>query len=213
MESRVCKVCHIKKPLEAFPRHYNNNRQGYRHVCLACRHAHSAAYYVANRESILVRQASHEKTNRIQVNARKRAYNADNPVKRLARERRYHTSHPEKNRAKSARYRVKHPDKVSERLATNRAMRRNVPIRDFTHAQWVELQISYDHRCAYCKKRCKGKLTQDHVTPLSQGGSHTLSNIVPACQSCNSKKRTGPPLTPVQPLLLTIALPKKQRGV
>ncbi len=26
-------------------------------------------------------------------------------------------------------------------------------------------------------------LTQDHITPLSEGGNHTLSNIVPACLS------------------------------
>jgi 5-methylcytosine-specific restriction endonuclease McrA len=29
-----------------------------------------------------------------------------------------------------------------------------------------------------------------------------LNNVVPACQSCNSKKHDGLPLRPVQPLLL-----------
>ena len=64
------------------------------------------------------------------------------------------------------------------------------------------LQLAFDHRCAYCDRRRKGRLTQDHVTPLSKGGSHTASNIVPACASCNSRKHTGPPLRPVQPMLL-----------
>lgn len=47
--------------------------------------------------------------------------------------------------------------------------------------------------------------TTAHLVPLAKGGTHTFSNVVPACQSCNSKKGTGAPLVPVQPLLLTIA--------
>jgi 5-methylcytosine-specific restriction endonuclease McrA len=84
-------------------------------------------------------------------------------------------------------------------------------VRDFTAAQWKEMQEAYDHRCAYCGKRCKGKLTQDHITPLSQGGLHTASNIIPACSSCNNRKHTGPPLKPVQPMLLLIAPALKKK--
>jgi 5-methylcytosine-specific restriction endonuclease McrA len=67
------------------------------------------------------------------------------------------------------------------------------------------MQEHYDHCCAYCGTRAKGHLTQDHLTPLSAGGSHTVSNVIPACRSCNSRKGTGAPLQPVQPLLLTVA--------
>lgn len=38
-----------------------------------------------------------------------------------------------------------------------------------------------------------------------------LHNIVPACQSCNSKKGRKAPLCPVQPLLLTLA-PEETKG-
>lgn len=30
----------------------------------------------------------------------------------------------------------------------------------------------------------------EHVVPISLGGTHTLGNIVPACQSCNFNKYT-----------------------
>lgn len=32
----------------------------------------------------------------------------------------------------------------------------------------------------------------DHVIPLSKGGHHTASNVVPACGPCNSVKSDGP---------------------
>ena len=31
--------------------------------------------------------------------------------------------------------------------------------------------------------------TRDHVIPISKGGNNTKENIVPACGSCNSKKK------------------------
>ena len=45
----------------------------------------------------------------------------------------------------------------------------------------------------------------DHLTPLSKGGSHTVSNIVPACRPCNSRKGVKEVLRPVQPLLITVS--------
>lgn len=77
----------------------------------------------------------------------------------------------------------------------------NAPINDLTPEQWAMIVNHYGHRCVYCGRKMK-RLSQDHIIPLSQGGSHTLSNVVPACRSCNSKKHAGPPLVPVQPLLL-----------
>lgn len=41
-------------------------------------------------------------------------------------------------------------------------------------------------RCHYCHEF--KPLTMDHVIPVSKGGPHTASNIVPACQPCNSRK-------------------------
>lgn len=47
--------------------------------------------------------------------------------------------------------------------------------------------------CAYCgNKGLAGRwlgLQADHVNPISTGGTHVLSNLVPACRTCNSSKR------------------------
>jgi len=56
-----------------------------------------------------------------------------------------------------------------------------------TADEWAEILREHDHHCRYCGK--KAKLTIDHVIPLTKGGEHSQDNVVPACQSCNSKKR------------------------
>ena len=49
----------------------------------------------------------------------------------------------------------------------------------------------FDHCCAYCgaAEHRSAELEIEHVVPISKGGPHLLSNIVPACTSCNSSKR------------------------
>jgi 5-methylcytosine-specific restriction endonuclease McrA len=46
-----------------------------------------------------------------------------------------------------------------------------------------------EYRCQYCGDKCTmSELTYDHVIPRSQGGKTTWTNIVSACEDCNSKK-------------------------
>ena len=44
----------------------------------------------------------------------------------------------------------------------------------------------FNHCCAYCG--AGGDMQIEHVVPISRGGTHVLSNIVPACQDCNYSK-------------------------
>lgn len=44
----------------------------------------------------------------------------------------------------------------------------------------------FDGLCAYCGNPAD---SWDHVVPISEGGRTEPSNVVPACISCNSKKR------------------------
>jgi 5-methylcytosine-specific restriction endonuclease McrA len=129
---------------------------------------------------------------------------------------RWRKKHPEKQAAASKQYAMthkdtinstrrarntKHPEKIAAQNAKRRALVQGAPINDFTAEQWTIMKEVYHHRCAYCGKKSQ-RLTQDHITPLSKGGSHTLSNIVPACRSCNGRKGAGEVLIPIQPLLL-----------
>lgn len=49
-----------------------------------------------------------------------------------------------------------------------------------------------DYCCVYCGRR-GGRLTLDHMLPVSRGGLSELSNLVTACVTCNSAKGTRTP--------------------
>ena len=150
-----------------------------------------------------------------------RQWRKDNPEKSRDNASAYYFKHQEAGKANRKRYRAIHlskskqkvrewqknnPDRVQQHSARRRAWKATAPINDFSAEQWQELLRAFENACAYCELK-NLKLTVDHITPLSKGGSHTLHNIVPVCKSCNSTKHDGPPLKPVQPLLLTIAKP------
>lgn len=146
---------------------------------------------------------------------RKKAYRAKHPEKYRAFARKYYARDKEKISVKRAaeaplwaarlrRWRHANPDKAQNQHAKYHANRQGAAVNDLTAAQWTEIKAAYGNRCVYCGRKMQ-RLTQDHIIPLSKGGHHTASNIVPACGSCNSKKQAGAPLVPVQPLLLTLA--------
>ncbi len=56
---------------------------------------------------------------------------------------------------------------------------------DLSPTQWATLQEAWGG-CAYCGQQ--GPLAKDCLLPISRGGRYTATNVVPACQSCNSSK-------------------------
>ncbi len=56
-----------------------------------------------------------------------------------------------------------------------------------TITEWREIVASYLSNCVYCGVYCENP-TQDHIVPLSKGGTHTADNVVPACKHCNPSK-------------------------
>jgi 5-methylcytosine-specific restriction endonuclease McrA len=65
------------------------------------------------------------------------------------------------------------------------------------------------NRCQYCgKKFATQDLSLDHVTPRSQGGQSTWTNVVCACLKCNVRKGGR---TPREAHMTLIHLPEKPR--
>lgn len=235
MNTLVCRTCQVDQPLDTD--HFFKERSvfGWRLDCKTCTNRKKQAWRVANperhRESnrIQTNRYYHEHKNvlhpRVQPvhpaktrstthktdeerNEQRRDYKATHVEEILMNNRAYRATHADTVQATIQAWRKRHPEKNQLYKATRRARELAAPINDLTQAQWKAIKEAFDHRCAYCRRKMK-RLTMDHITPLSKGGSHTLHNVIPACQSCNSRKHTSGPLVPVQPLLLVFEDTKK----
>lgn len=165
-----------------------------------CKKHYMQRAYAANREELLRAQAARRAGRRDENAARTAAWRAANPEKTVASRKRHYEKNRTKLLADKQRYRQANRDKIRALNNRRKALKKNAPVNDLTVKQWREIKAAYGQRCAYCG--CRPKiLTMDHVEPLSKGGPHTASNVVPACGSCNSRKNAGAPPT-YQPLLI-----------
>ncbi|MCE5335694.1 MAG: HNH endonuclease [Desulfobacteraceae bacterium] len=61
--------------------------------------------------------------------------------------------------------------------------------RELRRSQWWKRQTAKGC-CYYCQARVEpAELTMDHIVPLVRGGKSTRGNTVPACKSCNDRKK------------------------
>ena len=113
---------------------------------------------------------------------------------------------PEYKKEYDKQYRIKNKDKIilkskeynktengkasKQRGRIKRAIREKDIINTLTSQEWLNILEVYNYRCAYCgcEFEVENMPTKDHVIPISKGGHNVKENIVPTCQSCNSKK-------------------------
>jgi len=175
--TKQCTKCGKTKPLTEFHKQ-KCGRYGVQSRCKVCRNADQANYRAENLEKVRAADAKWRAENREKRRAYDAKWYAENRDKKLARNSEYFRANQDKYRAYTQR---------------RRAKKRNAP-GDFTSADWKAKLEYYGYRCRYCgihkSETSEGWLEADHAIPLSQGGTNFISNIVPACKSCNCSKGT-----------------------
>lgn len=112
-----------------------------------------------------------------------------NRERQIAKAKAWNQANPERRREISRAWDRKHPDKAQARRQ-KRAERLAAAEGSHTQEEWHGKLSEFNYRCAYCGCQLdRTNLCKDHVVPISKGGSNWIFNIVPACRSCNSRKR------------------------
>jgi 5-methylcytosine-specific restriction endonuclease McrA len=149
-----------------------------------------------NKDRVLVAERARKKLKyaadaayRARIEARSARRHAVDPTKRQAYQQRSEVQ--ERNRLKARAWRAsRSAGDESKRLYSLLVFhkRRKAPGVGVTAQDWQTILESSGNACTYCGTTEK-KLELDHVVPLAKGGEHAPHNIVPACHSCNCRKR------------------------
>lgn len=165
-------------------------------------------YYIKNKTLIREKQTAYENnggrekrheysmSHREEQKARNEKWKSLHREEKLAYDRKYNEAHKDeaqeyRNRTKeqkkqyNKRYIQEHPEKISAKTQKRRARERSAD-GFFTEEEWKAVCVKYNYTCLRCGKT--GKMTPDHVVPLSKGGTSFIDNIQPLCRSCNSSK-------------------------
>jgi 5-methylcytosine-specific restriction endonuclease McrA len=142
------------------------------------------------KECVSKRKTSPESRQRHREWSKKRRAQPEIKAVENAKSRKWNAEHRAHLAAYKRDFRKRFPEKARIEDRQHIARRRNAPREPYTDKDWADRLAEYDHRCAYCDKHeseC-GKLTMEHMRPLSRGGPDAMSNIVPACAKCNTRK-------------------------
>lgn len=116
-----------------------------------------------------------------QIDAR---YRSSERAKEAQRE--WQRQNPERLAAYNRKWRTSNRVAASLNVRRCFARKRGAETCVFTKNDWLRMQRRFDFKCFYCGE--VKPLTQDHLIPLARGGRHSIGNLVPACQQCNSSK-------------------------
>jgi 5-methylcytosine-specific restriction endonuclease McrA len=68
---------------------------------------------------------------------------------------------------------------------------KNKTLGSHTKWEWSSKLKAMRYACFWCGKFLKrSEVTKEHLTPISRGGTDDISNVVPSCWPCNSRKGT-----------------------
>ena len=150
---------------------------------------HQKGYYQENRLQRLKYDEDYRESHREERAAYHHNHNEENKARLSVQHAKYELEHEEERKAYHQRYCQEHLTDYLERRRKRRALIENTA-GSFTQGEFEELCEDCDNKCTYCGTEGTGTLVPDHMTPLCRGGSNSINNITPACQTCNSSKHS-----------------------
>ena len=170
---KKCVQCLQERKLLDFLRD-NRTQDGYCKICLFC---------VAAKQGL----SKKEYERRLLAGSIQRQHGIDLTPKHRQKIREWAKVNSDKMREYERRYHKQNPQIAKAANHRRKARKSNTTENIFTEQDRRDLIQEYEGRCAYCSTKVI-YLEMDHIIPLSQGGQHTKSNIVPACFNCNRSK-------------------------
>jgi hypothetical protein len=165
------------------------------HKNLEERHAYFRRYYELHGQQLRDRERLRYLSKRNEIIAKTNEYRKNNAAVIKDRKRRYHLAHAPEILQKVMKWAKEHPERHREIQSRARSKRHRLnprPDNSLSANDWTSILEKWNHRCVYCGSS-DVPLTQDHYIPLIKGGQHTADNVVPACLTCNCRKRDRHP--------------------
>lgn len=164
---KVCGKCKTNLPISSFRVRSGKRKNEYTSYCISC-----------NKQTLKEHRKNHPEV------SKKYRDNNKEYVNELSRN--WRLSNPERFKSNIKKHYELHKSEYIQRAKSRRSRILGAE-GSFTLEDWNNLVKSYGNKCLCCGKKFK-ILTQDHVIPLSKGGTNWITNIQPLCKSCNSKK-------------------------
>lgn len=190
---KLCTGCNRMLPVTSEYFHKKKNtRDGYCSRCKECICKYYSRYYTENHERVKNSKNEMSKeyyeSNRATIIEKRRKRFEAQPEVIIAKRARYYLNKREHFLTKRREYVKTDEGKAKKKIHDQIRRAKGQKLEsNFTLDDWKRCLIHFDNRCSYCDKQ--RILTREHFIPLVNGGEYTINNIIPACKSCNSKKR------------------------
>lgn len=187
--TKVCSKCGVEKPAQR-PHFGFHAVRGIVHISASCRPCiNKARRKPRPAQKCRDCQADFRPTNNFQ-----RLCGGCRTVNVRAIKARSNRRYAERGREACKRWIAANPERARRLFADNNRRRRareRGAAGCHSAAQFLALCEKLEWRCTYCGVVVpKDAITEDHMTPLTRGGSDFIENITSACRSCNSSKGT-----------------------
>jgi 5-methylcytosine-specific restriction endonuclease McrA len=198
---KICSKCKIEKPLVDF--HIKNaSKDGRASTCKCCKAQVDKEYRIKNDSILKEKSKQYREINKdVMIEKRKVKYysmSEEDKIKRAEKKALYNKQAPEYVKQRKKEYDKQYFSSAAGKLVTlrsihkRRAQKLSSEDGSITSKSLEALKEAQNFECIYCRMPLDFSKTRnvhlDHVIPLSKGGTHSITNVVWSCATCNLKK-------------------------